>query len=124
MEATSFIHSIDEIPESVVAQEAPPTAKVDQVGPATSQPVKEEPKEVDQQKMEAVASEIADKMNKVASVFNTSLSFSVDKPTGKAIIKVMDTDTDEIIRQIPPKEVLKLIGRMRNVMGMLLDVEI
>ena len=66
----------------------------------------------------------AEKMNQVASVFSTSLAFSVDKPTGKTVIKVLDRETNEIIRQIPPEEMLRLIGKMRYVMGMLLDVEI
>lgn len=68
--------------------------------------------------------EIAEKMNDVASIFNASLSFSVDQPTGKRVIKVVNKDTDELIRQIPPENALKLISNMRNVMGMLLDVEI
>ncbi len=72
---------------------------------------------------EKFAEEIADKMNDVASIFNTSLSFSVDQPTGKRVIKVVNRDTDELIRQIPPENALKLISNMRNVMGMLLDVE-
>jgi flagellar protein FlaG len=48
----------------------------------------------------------------------------VDKPTGKTVIKVMDRESDEIIRQIPPENLLKLMTNMRDVMGMLLDVEI
>ena len=123
MEATSFIHAIDDRPESMVVQEAPPASRVGQ-SPVSPRPAGEISKEVDPKQMEEAATEMAEKMNQVASVFNTSLSFSVDKPTGKTVIKVMDTKTDELIRQIPPKEVLKLIGRMRNVMGMLLDLEI
>lgn len=73
---------------------------------------------------EDFAKEIAAKMNDVASIFNSSLSFTVDKPTGKTVIKVVNNDTDELIRQIPPENALKLISNMRNVMGMLLDVEI
>jgi flagellar protein FlaG len=63
-------------------------------------------------------------MNQVSVVFNTSLAFSVDKPTGKTVIKVMDKETDEMIRQIPPEDALKLMANMRDVLGMLMDVEI
>ncbi len=34
------------------------------------------------------------------------LEFSVDKDTGVTIIKVLDVETGEVIRQIPPEEVL------------------
>jgi flagellar protein FlaG len=60
----------------------------------------------------------------VAQVFNTSLTFSVDDATGKSVIEVIDKESEEVIRQIPPKQMLKLVGNMRNVMGMLLDIEI
>ena len=36
------------------------------------------------------------------------LHFSVDKDSGKTIIKVMDSETRQLIRQIPPEEVLAL----------------
>ena len=68
--------------------------------------------------------DVAEKMNQVATVFNTSLSFSVDKPTGRTVIRVVNKDTDEVIRQIPPEEMLRLIHKMRDVMGLLLDIEI
>lgn len=71
-----------------------------------------------------VAHEIADQMNQVSSLLKTSLAFSVDEGTGRNVIKVINSDTEEVIRQIPPENMLKLIGNMKNVMGMLLDVEI
>jgi flagellar protein FlaG len=124
MEATPALHSLDEVSESVIISEASSS------GDARSpQPVKQQPAKEDQLKsqktlnVEEAAEEIAEKMNQVASVFSTSLAFSVDKPTGKTVIKVLDRETNEIIRQIPPEEMLRLIGKMRYVMGMLLDVE-
>ena len=63
-------------------------------------------------------------MNKVSSVFNTSLSFSVDKSTGRTIIKVVDKDTEKVIREIPPEKMVRLMEKISNVMGLLLDVEI
>ncbi len=68
--------------------------------------------------------DITGKMNDVAAVFNTSLIFSVDDNTGRTIITVKDKETDKIIRQIPPENMLKLMHNMKDVMGMLLDVEI
>lgn len=125
MEATPALHSLDEVAESIIVSEAS-SGDARSPQPVTpQQPVKE-----DQHKgqktlnVDGAAEEIAEKMNQVASVFSTSLAFSVDKPTGKTVIKVLDRETNEIIRQIPPEEMLQLIGKMRYVMGMLLDVEI
>ncbi|MEK6736852.1 MAG: flagellar protein FlaG, partial [Pseudomonadota bacterium] len=37
-----------------------------------------------------------------------NLRFSVDEDTGKTIIKVMDAQTEEVIRQIPTKEAVEI----------------
>ena len=124
MEAAPILHALDEVSESVIVQEARSLSGIRAPQPV-SQPDEGESKEQEALLMTPKAADgIADKMNQVASVFNTSLAFSVDESTGKTIIKVMDKETDEMIRQIPPDEMLRMIGKMRYVMGMLLNVEI
>ena len=46
---------------------------------------------------------------------NRTLQFSKDEDTGKTIIRVIDTETDEVIRQIPPEEFLKMVKRLNDV---------
>ncbi len=41
-----------------------------------------------------------------------ALQFEVDEVTGDTVIKVMDSATDEVIRQIPSEELLALARRM------------
>jgi len=36
------------------------------------------------------------------------LRFSVDDATGRMVIKVLDPETDEVIRQIPPEEIIAI----------------
>ena len=126
METAPITYGIEEIPEGYPVQEQASVTETQ-----SSQPVSVTPEAMTQQAQkeeseipEKTVQEIANSMNQVASVFNASLSFSVDKPTGKTVIKVTDRETEEVIRQIPPKELLNLIGKMRNMMGILLDVEI
>lgn len=123
MESISFSSPVDEVKESLSVKEAGQAAPL---SPADQQ--KEVKKETDlqlsEEELQDAAKELAQGMNKVAQVFNTSLAFSVDKDTGKSVIEVIDKDSEEVIRQIPPKQMLKLVGNMRNVMGMLLDIEI
>jgi flagellar protein FlaG len=40
--------------------------------------------------------------------YQRKLSFSVSEETGRTVIKVYDAETDELIRQIPPEETLRL----------------
>ena len=121
MEAPIVSMPIDEVTDNKVIQEIFRTES----HPPVKKPVESEQKTSipKVQHSEELAEDIAEKMNKVASVFNTSLSFSVDKATGKPIIKVLDKETKEVVRQIPPEEMLRMIGKMRYVMGMLLDIE-
>jgi len=123
MEAAPILHALDEVSESVIVQEARSLSGIRAPQPV-SQPSEGESKEQVLLTTQKAADGIADKMNQVASVFNTSLAFSVDESTGKTVIKVMDKETEEVIRQIPPEEMLRMIGKMRYVMGMILDVQI
>ena len=122
MEIAPVIKRSEDIPESLVHVEQLPSA----AGIKESrEPAKQEkPAETKNELNAEDLKEITDKMNQVASVFNTSLAFAVDDPTGKTVIKVMDKITEEVIRQIPPENALKLMANMRDVMGMFLDVQI
>lgn len=40
------------------------------------------------------------------------LEFSIDKATGRTIIKVIDSSTKQVIRQLPPEEVLQVARRI------------
>lgn len=48
------------------------------------------------------------------------LQFHVDAESGRTVITVIDRDTEEIIRQIPPEEMLALARRLEATTGLLL----
>jgi flagellar protein FlaG len=45
------------------------------------------------------------------------LSFNVDKDSGRTIITVIDSETQEVVRQIPPEEVLSLALHLQDAGG-------
>jgi flagellar protein FlaG len=45
---------------------------------------------------------------------NKQLNFSVDEGSDKQVVKVIDTESGEVIRQIPTEEVLKLSERLQD----------
>ena len=52
------------------------------------------------------------------------LKFSVDDASGLTVIKVIDTETQEIVRQIPPEEVLTLMHHLENLNpSLMMDVK-
>ena len=55
--------------------------------------------------------------------YNFNLKFSVDKATGRTVVKVIDADTKEIIREIPTKESLKVAAQIQRLVEQIIDIE-
>ncbi len=51
------------------------------------------------------------------------LEFQVDDETGKTVVTVYVRGTDQVVRQIPPEEMLEVAERMREVQGVLFNGE-
>jgi flagellar protein FlaG len=68
------------------------------------------------QQEEAVR-ESVDKLNEFISPYVTSLKFSVDKDTGKFVVKILDTETKEVIKQFPSEKILALAKALAEAMG-------
>jgi len=71
---------------------------------------------------EAINDEV-DVMNKVAEVLNRELSFDVRDKTGEVFVRVVDRETGEIIREIPPEELVALSERIRETVGLIFEGE-
>ena len=65
-----------------------------------------------------------DSVQKISDVFNTHLTFEKDESTGKTIVKVVDSETDEIIRQIPAEMMLKVMTKIQDYLGILIDEKV
>ncbi len=52
-----------------------------------------------------------------------SVRFENDKPSGSLVVKVVDRETDEVIRQIPAEEIMNLTNRMSDLRGNLVSAE-
>lgn len=56
-------------------------------------------------------------LNDLIQNIRRELHFSIDDDTGRTIIKVIDSETDDVIRQIPPDEVLSVIEQLEQSTG-------
>ncbi|MCK4391239.1 MAG: flagellar protein FlaG [Desulfobacterales bacterium] len=52
---------------------------------------------------------------------NVGLQFSVHGATGRTVVRVVDKETQELIREIPPEEFLSLAARLDEMIGILFD---
>lgn len=51
-----------------------------------------------------------------------SVRFERDSGTEELVVKIVDSDTDEVIRQIPPEELLNLSKHLKELSGNLVNI--
>jgi len=81
-----------------------PAAVASQTGPT----VENKPKKID-------IAELNKQVEPISQNIQRGLRFQVDDITGDTVISVIDRQTDETIRQIPPEELLTLSRRLKEV---------
>ena len=59
--------------------------------------------------------------NNTMRLTKTSCQFQYHEETNRVSIKVIDKDTEEVIREIPSEEALELIQKMWEMAGILVD---
>ena len=52
---------------------------------------------------------------------DTQLRWSVNQESNQMIVKVMDTQTNEVLREIPPEKYLELVQNLCEQVGLFLD---
>ena len=61
------------------------------------------------------------KMFRNQAAYNKRLKFSVNEELDQVVVKVIDSTTDKVIREIPPEELQKLQVKIREAVGLLFD---
>lgn len=101
----SQTRNASQISESVVRS----TPKVDL-------PEEKEPRLTNQEIEEALK-----KAETISSVFGNKVRFTVDNKLDKVVIKVIDPNTDKVIKEIPPIALQKMQIRIKEALGLLFD---
>lgn len=64
-----------------------------------------------------------EKMQDFAQIVSRDLNFSLDEDSGEVVIKVIDSATDEVVRQIPSEEALRVARALEGGEGFLMKTE-
>jgi len=70
---------------------------------------------LDSKEVENVVSDL----NGMVQNLQRDLLFSVDEKSGDTFVKVLDKETEEVIREIPSKEIRELKARMEETAGII-----
>jgi len=60
-------------------------------------------------------------MNDFLQVTRRTLQFTMDEDTGEMVVTIKDAETEEVIRQIPPENILKLAKELGKLKGLLFE---
>ena len=60
-------------------------------------------------------------LEKIGLAFNRKLQFVVDHSSHEVIIKVIDKETDKVIKELPPEELQRLHSNLKEAIGLLFD---
>lgn len=89
---------------------------------ATSESL-EQQKYEQQKQAESIKQTVAELNNHMQN-FNRTLQFSVDETSGDSVVKVIDSETEEVVRQIPSQELLDVRNAAEKYRGILLEVKV
>lgn len=94
------VRTVEQVPESVREEPSKPeNANIDE-----------------EQVIKAIES-----ANKDLVLHNTQLEFSIHEKTKQIMVKVLNTETKEVIREIPPEKILDMVAKLWEMAGILVD---
>jgi len=60
-------------------------------------------------------------LQRMGAAFNKKLQFVVDHGSNEVIVKVIDKETDKVIKVLPPEELQRLHRNLKEAIGLLFD---
>jgi flagellar protein FlaG len=75
----------------------------------------------DNTKFEKEINSSVEKANKILFKNNTHLQFKIHKETNDVIIKIIDDETGDILKEIPPEKFVDMIAKITEVAGIFVD---
>lgn len=117
-----------EFKRSVGSKETTDNVNVNKLGESNkeySASLSEQTKEVSQaqltpQQLDKVAQQLQDFVGDM----NRGLVFSVDKDSGRDVIKVIDKNSGDLVKQFPSEEVLTLVAKLSEMVGGFVDAKV
>jgi flagellar protein FlaG len=64
---------------------------------------------------------ILEKANKAVEGVQIKFEYSIHKKTGEVMVKMLNSETDEIIREIPSEKILDLVAGLQELSGVIID---
>jgi flagellar protein FlaG len=60
-------------------------------------------------------------LNKFIQTTSTHLRFTFHEELNEYYVQIVDDQTNEVIREVPPKKILDMVAKMHEMIGLLID---
>lgn len=120
MEASKQEAKVNEVVQQIqpVLTEIPKISKTStELDTDIKENLEQEKSQNDQKHIENIIKEANNKMKHS----RTKCEFSYHEPTKRVTIKVLDKETDEVLIEVPPEETLKMVEKLRELAGIMVD---
>lgn len=119
MDISGIKTNIDQQPVSLELEKNAELGKLNASQEAQKSPVQAQKEKIEEN--EKIVEEAVDKLNKTAVIFDRSIRFQIHEKTHRTMVSVVDIINDKVIRQIPHEEILDLVSKMDDYLGMIFD---
>lgn len=66
----------------------------------------------------------AEHIGRALEVIDRGLEFSVHEDTNRVVVRVINRETQEVIKEIPPEKILDVIARIWEMIGLFVDEKV
>jgi len=84
----------------------------------------QEQNEYKQEELEEDVKKSVDDINDIVKKIKEDLAFELHDETERMMVKVIDRKTQEVIKELPPEEMLDLTARIHEMVGLLIDEKV
>ena len=114
---TSAAGVTDPQPQTQASSGATPSA------PSTTQPARNQNASQPEPSIEQLRQAVNQINENIQSV-NKDVQFSIDHQSGRVVVKVVDTQNNQVIRQIPSKETLAVAEALGKLQGLIIHQKV
>lgn len=87
--------------------------------------VREEAEKLDRERLsEDEIINVIKRANSQIATYNRRFEYSIHEKTKQVMIKVLDSITDEVIKELPPEKIQDIVGGLWEVAGLIIDKKI
>jgi len=117
------------LPPELKQTAEPVNAKVSEKASITEQAaIAKEKASITQQEKKSLTptqlDKVAQQLQDFVGEMNRGLEFTVDKDSGRDVIKVIDKNSGDLVKQYPSEEVLTLVAKLSDSVGGFIDAKV